>query len=108
MRKHRESTATTLVLAALVNADDFLSLARLAQVSGVERNRLRAALCHLRVHKAVDFIVDGDATYWFATPLTDTRACTLPERIRESKPRKQRRIFQNKAPMLPAQPKGVP
>lgn len=91
MKRNTETTATFLVLDALKRADDFRTVAQLQSETGKSYNRVQAALHHLRVHKAVDFVEAERKLWWFATPTSDTRSRTVDERFMEDKPRKSRK-----------------
>lgn len=90
MRKHKETTSTSIVFAKLVAAMDFMTVRQLVDSTGVSCNRVTAALCNLRNYKAADFIADANGTWWYATPESDTRTKTVEERVPETKPRKPR------------------
>ena len=94
-RAARQPTWTHQVLAALVAADDFLSIAELRARTKATTNQLNATLHHLHSRKAVDNVVGADGRlWWFATPQTDTRHHEVAERTPEEVPRKprQRRV----------------
>lgn len=102
MRKQTEVTATTVVLAALRRADDFRTVAQLALEVGQSRNRVSAALHHLRNHHVVDCMESDGQLWWYALPPEgDTRSTTVEERTPELKPRKPRK---SRAPSAPKRP----
>lgn len=91
-RKHKMPTHTNLVMGALIAADDILSFAQIQErCPGSNRNQIAAALFQLRRHKAVDVIVQDDASYWMATADTDTRSRVVLERSPEKAPRNRKR-----------------
>ena len=80
----KQPSFTSLVLAALEAADDFLSVADLrARVSELTSNRATASLAHLFKRKAVGVLISDGVTYWYATPDTDDRAFVIDEKKRE-------------------------
>lgn len=89
--KMKERTATTLVMDALLRADDFRTGRQLMDELKLDTNHVSAALCHLRKYSAVDCVEGEDALWWFATPENDQRTKVLRERTPESRPRKPRR-----------------
>lgn len=89
-------TWTTLVLEALVRADDLMTaeqlrLALWAAGLKATSNRVSAALHHLHGHKAVDFVEADAHLWWFATPEDDTRLRVIQEKAPEFRPRRRRR-----------------
>jgi hypothetical protein len=80
MAKIRQPTTTSLVLEALVAADDLMTIPMLQDATG-RRNLgdVRSALYGLLHYHAVDFVISGEVTWWFATPSTDTRMRVMRE-----------------------------
>ena len=94
MRKNQEPTCVSLVSAELEGADDFRSAKQLIENTRLTKNRVAAALHHLKIHKAADFVVNADGTtWWFATPETDDRSRIVESREPEVKPRKPRKPY---------------
>lgn len=91
-KKMKQPTATTLVLEALIRADDFRTSRQLQAELQLDTNHVSAALCHLAKHKAVEFVEADSSLWWFATPETDTRSRVVDERAPEDRPRKPRRL----------------
>lgn len=91
MRKNQEPTCVSLVHEALVQSNDFKTTQQLQQETECLAGRICAALCHLRAHKAVDFISDVNGTWWFATQESDNRLHKMDLRAPEVKPRKPRK-----------------
>lgn len=83
----KETTATSLVLGALVRADDFRTGRQLVEETGQSPARVSAALYSLLKHKAVELVEAPDNLWWFATPESDTRVRVVEERTPESAPR---------------------
>ncbi len=90
-RKLKVPTATTLVLDALVRADDFLTAKQLQAVTRLDVCHVSAALHHLRKYRAAACIEQPDALWWFATCEDDLRTRTVEERVPESRRRNRRR-----------------
>lgn len=88
---NKEPTATSVVLAELQGADDFMTMRQLREHTRLNINQVSAALHHLRVHKCVEFISDGSGVWWYATPESDTRLCAHDQRAPETRPRRQRK-----------------
>lgn len=91
MRRLKQPTATSIVFEALVRADDFRTGLQLQAETGLNSNRVSAALYHLKKYKAAEFIEGEGNLWWFATPETDTRSRTIEEKAPELKPRKPRK-----------------
>lgn len=91
MKGFKQPTVTSIVLAALVKADDFRTGKMLQQETGLSGNRVSAALYHMQKHKAAEFIEAGQTLWWFATPTEDTRTFRIEEKHPEIKPRKPRK-----------------
>ena len=87
-----EPSFTQIVLAALIAADDFLSLEALQRETGLTTKSLRTALPYLRDVRAVDSVESGGRLFWFATPESDQRQRQIAERKREDEPRKAKRV----------------
>lgn len=87
----RMTTTTTLVLEALVRADDFMSMSQLVNATGRSTNRVTAALHHLKVHKAIQAMEAGGQLYWYATQADDDRHRVVEEKREELKPRRPRK-----------------
>lgn len=72
MKVGRKPTVTSLVEAALREADDLIErndlLARVRKMApgvDISKAHLHAALFHLRKHKAVDVVIDPDQRGWW-------------------------------------------
>lgn len=79
-RNPPKPTWTSLVMEYLQKADDFMTTDSIRKAVGGDFNQINAALSHLRKNRAVDFMVDRNVTYWFATPGEDQRSKTLDQR----------------------------
>lgn len=82
MMKLKETSTTALVLAALREADDFMTAKMLAEKVGRElRGPVAGALHMLRRYRAVDVVVDPDGVgWWYARPVEeDQRMRTYDE-----------------------------
>ena len=91
-RGRAEPTWTSLVLAALVRADDFMSMKQIAAaVSTADLRLVRITLLWLRGFHAVDSVVSEGRPWWFATPENDTRTKHLDLRVPEERKRAPRR-----------------
>jgi hypothetical protein len=75
MRRNQIPTTVGLVEEALQErGEEFTSLPMLVKITGRSSAQVSAALHHLRVHRAVDVVVEKDGTgWWFATPDFDNR-----------------------------------
>lgn len=82
-----EPSFTSIVLAALVAADDFVSATDLATLTGLTTGNCRTALTYLRDVHAVDSVDSAGRLYWFATPDADQRTRAIDARKREDEPR---------------------
>lgn len=83
-RNDRRPTWTSLVLDALVQADDFLNLTEIMARTGASMTRATAALHHLCKSRAIESVVGGDEKlWWFATPEQDSRLRHVDERVPE-------------------------
>lgn len=94
--RHKQTTSTTLVLEALIRADDFHTGRQLKEKLGLDVNHVSAALYHLRKYRAVDFVETEKTLWWFATPADDLRSRVVYERAPEIKPRTPRRRREKK------------
>ena len=92
MKHSQEPSCVSLVFGVLVGSDDFKTVQQLKDETRCNMNQVLAALCHLKMHKAVEMITSGHDTFWFATPDSDNRTKTLETRKIEDKPRKKRRV----------------
>jgi hypothetical protein len=92
VKKRTEPTATSIVYAALMRANDFRTGRQLQAETGLNTNRVSAALYSLLKYKAVEFIDSDNALWWFSTPENDTRSRTVDERVPESRARKPRKV----------------
>lgn len=81
--KEKEPTFTSLVESWLSQQDDFRTVQEIVDGTGVNVNRVRAALHNAKNFKAASFLVDNGITYWYATPESDTRTKHVEERVRE-------------------------
>lgn len=80
MRRLTEPSCAGLVLEALIANDDFTNATMLQKLTGLSRDRICAAVAHLRKYRAVDVIIQPDGVgWWFATPSTDTRIYVIKE-----------------------------
>ena len=75
MKRSQIPTTASLVEEALQErGEDFMSLPMLVKITGRSSSQVSAALHHLRVHRAVDVVIEKDGTcWWFPTLHLDTR-----------------------------------
>ena len=73
--RFKETTTTFLVMEALkAKPNDFTSTRQLVELTHRTSSQVSAALHHLRLHLAVDVVIEVDGTgWWFATPDQDNR-----------------------------------
>jgi hypothetical protein len=91
MKRNKQPTWTTLALEFLKKQDDLATTPQVAGAIGATLDQTRAALFHLRMHRAVDVIVEPTGVaWWFATPDTDSRCYHHDERTPEDRPRCRR------------------
>ena len=82
--RRQKPTWTSLVLDALISADDFMSVPMLMAATSANFGQATAALHHLAKCKAAEAVVGGDGKlWWFATPSCDCRQYTVEERAPE-------------------------
>lgn len=80
----KKPTWTSLVLDALISADDFMSVPMLMAATSANFGQATAALHHLAKCKAAESVVGGDGKlWWFATPSCDCRQYAVEERAPE-------------------------
>jgi len=95
--KRKEPTWTSLVMELLERQDDFMTVEMIieslgGQLTGANRNRIYAALFHLRKHRAVDCVVEPDGkAWWYSTSKEDDRIRTVLERVLEPPGNRKRR-----------------
>ena len=90
-------TWTSLVLDALVAADDFLSMQQINVLTGAKGGQASAALHHMLLHKVVDCVQGSDGKlWWFATPQNDDRLKVLELRVPEEVGSRNRRASKSK------------
>lgn len=91
-RREKRPTWTSLVLAVLTEADDFvlahqvsefLRNTRFEPEGGPNRNQVSAALCHLRKVRAADCLSSDGKLFWYATPAMDRRTVIVEQRTPE-------------------------
>jgi len=70
----RIATATSLVMEALIAADDFVTGSELVEATGCSPNNISAALSSLRGYRAVESMEWKGQLLWMATPKLDTRS----------------------------------
>lgn len=76
-KQGRIVTTTTLVVEALLLADDFMTARQLALATRRSGNQVWAALLHLRNKHAVGVVIQGEdsrhrpVSYWYAMPEQD-------------------------------------
>lgn len=94
----KELTCTTLVLVldvldVLRGRDDFMDHRMLQESTGLSSACVHAACYHLRMHCAIDCVINPDGrAWWFALPPeTDDCSRTLEQRALEVNKRKPRR-----------------
>lgn len=88
----KRPTWTALVLKALVDADDFMNLSQIMEVTKATSRQASAAVCHLQKYKVIESVVGNDhKLWWFATPEYDSRLRHLEERVPEEKGNRTRR-----------------
>ena len=67
-------TDVSVVLAYLVELDDFASRKMIEQATGIKSSRVRPALAHLQKHLCIDAVIVNQRELWFyATPASDDR-----------------------------------
>ncbi len=97
--KVKQMTYTYLVLECLKERNDYVTYDELYDYvretrSEVVLSHISAACFHLKEHKAIDFVIDGDGrVFWYFTPESDDRSRTVDERTPESKPRKRKKGY---------------
>lgn len=91
-RKARETkpAATWQVQQALARADDFVTLAQVKQMTGLDSNHASAALHHLKKYHVVESMESDGHLWWYLTG-RDDRTLVKEEVTVEDKPRKVRR-----------------
>ena len=95
-------TCTSRVEDLLRGRDDFMTQDMIFEDLRTEtRNRINAALHHLRKRRVVDVVIEPDGTgWWYALPaVEDTRSMRQELRTPEDRPRKQRRPRIKKIPL---------
>jgi len=91
MKHSQEPSCVSLVFGVLVGSDDFKTVQQLKDETRCNMNQVLAATHSLHKYKAVEVMISGGTTYWYATPETDTRQCHRDFRTPEAKPRKTRK-----------------
>ena len=88
----REPTKVSLVLQALVAADDFITAGQLITRLGgkVNANQVGASLHHLRNRHAVVCMASDGKLWWYSTPDLDDRLRIVEEKVVETEPRRRR------------------
>lgn len=99
MTRFKEPTHTELVLQALINAEDFLTMKQLVEMKCGNVNQVSAACWHLRKRHAAAVEIQDGLGYWYACPDDDDRSRKMVMRQPEEKPRKLRRT---KCPVVKA------
>lgn len=78
----KQTTTTTLVMEALISADDLLSTSMLVERTRRSRNQVSAACYWLWKARAIDVVVNPDGTpWWFALPAIEDRRVKTIEQI---------------------------
>lgn len=90
--KVAEPSFVSIVEKALREADDFMSLREVREVTGMNVNRATASLNHLWKFKVADFMSQNGVTFWYYTPETDRRTKIVPERVREDQGTRRRGV----------------
>lgn len=91
MRRLKQPTWTTLTLELLKGRDDFMTTKQIAAAVGAKYDQAHAALYHLRMHRAVDCVIEPNGVaWWLATPTDDDRSFIRDERALEDRPRCRR------------------
>lgn len=95
-----EPSHTSVVLKALIAADDYVNLSTLSRLTKLKKDILRPTIKHLRKYNAVDSVESDGQLYWYATPALDTRSWTQEEHRKEDEPRKNwqggRKAYKNR------------
>ena len=88
----REPSKVSIVLRALVEADDFITAAQLIQrlVGKANVNQISASLHHLRNRHAVASMESDGKLWWYSTPEHDDRSKKVDERVVEVDRRRRR------------------
>lgn len=90
-KRLKKTTNTTLVLEALIRADDFLTSKMLSDSIGITPGSVNVAVHSLQSFKAVECVEGNGKLWWFATPENDTRTKHIHERTPESRPRRPKK-----------------
>ena len=83
MKAGKKPTTTSLTMAALLGADDFMTAKQIAAATGEKAHAVLTGLWSLRQYKAVDSVEQEGALWWFATPDSDQRQRHHDERKEE-------------------------
>lgn len=90
--EEREPTFTSLVEECLRRADDLCDVWFLAGRTGLNHNRISAALHMLHGYEVVDFIVEHSTKYWFLTGRDKRTRVIEAKKKEEPGTRRSRRI----------------
>jgi hypothetical protein len=101
-RADKEPTKTSIVLACLVTADDFITASQLIErlAGKANPNQVSASLHHLKKRHAIDCMESDGKLWWYSTPELDDRSKIVEEKVVETSPRRTRGSF-------PARPDGT-
>lgn len=79
---------TSLVMKALQDSDDFMSITQLVGATKLKRRQIMRALWYLQKVHAVESVTSQGSLYWFHSEATDTRKKVIEERRKEDEPRR--------------------
>ncbi len=96
--KRKAPTSTSIVEAAMIAADDFITSKQLQAITALDSNHVSAALHLFKKYSAADCLEEGGTLWWYLTPATDRRSFKIDERSPEARPRRTRRLALPKPP----------
>lgn len=93
-RKDQKPTSVSIIENHMKEVDDFVTPRDVSRSTAQSMNRVHAALHHFKLHKAADCIECEGKLWWFLTPGTDNRICTVEMRAEEEPGTRKRRAKQ--------------
>ena len=95
-------TDVSVVLAYLVDLDDFANRKMIHEATAIPMNRVRPALAHLKLHFCIDAVIVNSNELWFyATPASDNRVKIMKESPNgKTRTEKGRRSGKPRAPRM--------